>query len=769
MHAQGITFSLGAFLMLGISIAPAQQSTKFQKWLTPNFFRGFDVGYYCFQSPCVRTQQDLFDLKNTGANLAQISVYGESFRHPQYPYDENPVGRASITAMVNFCRTAGIYYTIVNRVGPGRYDVADEDTSHVSTIWHKDSTNQVAIYGKMLKEIAAEFSNDTLFVGLDLALEPDPLGMLYLGPDDLRQALSDSGINLYRIYKTWIDSVRRVDRDLPLIVQSAQLSDPEYWGDTLLIQKQDDPHIVYEFHSYGPHDYSHNPVMNGATYPGTYWNKTRQASALWDSVFYHDVVLAKVRKFQQTYSVPIFMGEFGMRLPQNNGEKYLENLSTIATGYGWHFALWVWRSDTSDKFIEWNYEKFDYATGRMTRYWQTVLSMFHTPATSVAAPQAPTLAGPADAARNVSITPILSWARAVGATTYRLQVSLNPAFSTTVVNDSTITDTTKAVGPLQNNVTYFWRLCAKNEGGTSGWSLVRSFTTIVAAPTVRTLATPANGATNVAIAPTLTWNAVTGATYYHLQVSSSATFTSTVLDKDSLTRTSFDVTGSANATRYYWRVLAWNIGGASAYSTAWSFTTIVVLPAIPTLQSPDDTSKNVYLNPMLRWNPADGAASYHLQVSMTSAFTTNVVDDTTLTGTQSTIGPLELATTYYWRVRAKNIAGYSAFSATRSFKTILTTSVEQIGGDVPKEYALSQNFPNPFNPTTTIQFALPKSTYVTLRVFDALGKEVATLVTQELGPGYFTIRWPANVPSGIYFYRLQAGEYAETKKMILLR
>lgn len=384
MHARIITFSLGWVLILCLNSAPAQQITRFQKWLQPSFFRGFDVGYYCSKSPCVRTQQDLFDLKNTGANLAQINVYGESFRYPEYPYAENPVGRASITEMVNFCRTAGIYYTIANRVGPGRYDVADGVPSHVSTIWRKDSTFQVAMYGKMLKEIVSGFLNDTLFVGLNLTVEPTPLAEFYLSPPNLRQALIDSGIDLHKVYKAWIDSVRTVDQDLPLIIQSAQFSNPEYWGDPVLIRKQDDPRIVYDFHQYEPIDYTHNPVMNAATYPGTYWNATLQTFALWDSAFYHNTVLAKVREFQQKHAVPIFMGEFGLLFPQNYGENYLQDMYEITTGYGWHFALWAWRGDTSSSEFGFDYEKFDNATGRMTHYWQTVLSVFKTPVSFVA-------------------------------------------------------------------------------------------------------------------------------------------------------------------------------------------------------------------------------------------------------------------------------------------------------------------------------------------------------------------------------------------------
>jgi hypothetical protein len=97
-----------------------------------------------------------------------------------------------------------------------------------------------------------------------------------------------------------------------------------------------------------------------------------------------------------------------------------------------------------------------------------------------------------------------------------------------------------------------------------------------------------------------------------------------------------------------------------------------------------------------------------------------------------------------------------------------TTSVEQSGSGIPTEFALDQNYPNPFNPATTIHFAVPKGGPVSLKVYDLLGREVATLVSQELGAGYFTVRWQAEVASGTYVYRLQAGEFVESKKMILL-
>ena len=85
-------------------------------------------------------------------------------------------------------------------------------------------------------------------------------------------------------------------------------------------------------------------------------------------------------------------------------------------------------------------------------------------------------------------------------------------------------------------------------------------------------------------------------------------------------------------------------------------------------------------------------------------------------------------------------------------------------------FALHQNFPNPFNPTTSISFTIPSKSFVSLKIYDLIGKEVATLVSEVLPEGNYSKQWIAfNIPSAIYFYRLQVGEYTETKKLILLK
>ena len=89
---------------------------------------------------------------------------------------------------------------------------------------------------------------------------------------------------------------------------------------------------------------------------------------------------------------------------------------------------------------------------------------------------------------------------------------------------------------------------------------------------------------------------------------------------------------------------------------------------------------------------------------------------------------------------------------------------------LPTVFALNQNYPNPFNPTTTIGFELPKASQVKLSIYNVLGQEVAVLVDRHMEAGRQSIEWDASVKaSGLYFYRIQAGDFTETKKMMMLK
>jgi len=90
---------------------------------------------------------------------------------------------------------------------------------------------------------------------------------------------------------------------------------------------------------------------------------------------------------------------------------------------------------------------------------------------------------------------------------------------------------------------------------------------------------------------------------------------------------------------------------------------------------------------------------------------------------------------------------------------------------LPDKLILNQNFPNPFNSSTTIDFVLPKSDYVTLKIYDELGREIRTIINNiYLNAGYYPIRFEAgNLASGVYYYRLITKDYKEEKKMVILK
>ena len=142
-------------------------------------------------------------------------------------------------------------------------------------------------------------------------------------------------------------------------------------------------------------------------------------------------------------------------------------------------------------------------------------------------------------------------------------------------------------------------------------------------------------------------------------------------------------------------------------------------------------------------------------------------------GTSWTAVNTGLTNTY---VNALAVSGTNLFVGTqaggvwRRPLSEMITSVERLPSDLPTHFSLDQNYPNPFNPATAISFSLPSQSFVSLKVFDALGREVDVLLSEELSAGTYSRQWNAGgLSSGIYFYRLQAGSFTETKKLVLLR
>ena len=101
---------------------------------------------------------------------------------------------------------------------------------------------------------------------------------------------------------------------------------------------------------------------------------------------------------------------------------------------------------------------------------------------------------------------------------------------------------------------------------------------------------------------------------------------------------------------------------------------------------------------------------------------------------------------------------------------VIITGLRESTSQLPLEYALYQNYPNPFNPSTTVRYDLPKATFVTLAIFDVLGRQISTIVEEEKPAGTYQVNfYMPNLPSGVYFYRFQTRDYVKTKKFVLLK
>jgi|GEM_PF-2540995 len=308
----------------------------------------------------------------------------------------------------------------------------------------------------------------------------------------------------------------------------------------------------------------------------------------------------------------------------------------------------------------------------------------------------------------------------------------------------------------------------------------------VVLPDTVVLSSPSDDSLNVSTSITLQWGIATDAINYHVQVSANEEFTSIITQNEEVAELAFPLNNLDNLTTYYWRVRAENEFGFGEWSTVWQFTTIGLPPGKVLLIFPADSQEEVATEPTLEWNSVETATSYSLQLATSQEFTNLVTNEESLIDTTFKVSNLinderNLAknstqtsfldglTTYFWRVKAVNAFGDGDWSDTWEFTTMALVSNEDEPG-IPVEFNLSQNYPNPFNPATTIHFDLPESGDVALQVFDLLGREVAILVQDRMEAGHHRVTFDASsMASGIYIYRLIAGKFSSTRKMLLIK
>jgi hypothetical protein len=199
-------------------------------------------------------------------------------------------------------------------------------------------------------------------------------------------------------------------------------------------------------------------------------------------------------------------------------------------------------------------------------------------------------------------------------------------------------------------------------------------------------------------------------------------------------------------------------------------------PAAPFLLNPASSETGISDSPTLSWadgSPAMHSSKFRLQTALDENFTAPLVDASGLSGFDFAITGLDVNQTYFWRVRGTNAEGTGPWSPPSYFTVSPTgVNVETPGeaSEIPSELKLFPNYPNPFNPQTIIPISLPAPGHVRLEVFDVLGRRMSLLLDEVTSAGRHEVVFDAaRLPTGMYLYRLKAGDYSESKRMLLVR
>lgn len=235
-------------------------------------------------------------------------------------------------------------------------------------------------------------------------------------------------------------------------------------------------------------------------------------------------------------------------------------------------------------------------------------------------------------------------------------------------------------------------------------------------------------------------------------------------------RTFFDY-WLTKGTKYYYRVYAYNDVTVSDYSNIDSViatgdtTSIPARPTYLTVSNVTMTSITINWSDnsynelgfiIARKKPGDIAFEY-----------IDTVQTDILTYQEVGLNPDNI---YFYKVCAFNDYGVSDFSNTVSATTKANTSVSNTKVSDADGYYLADNFPNPFNPVTTIKFGIPVNSFVSLKIYNSAGNEVETLLNSKLSSGSYSFNWNATgYSSGVYFYRLETNKFSNVKKMILVK
>lgn len=272
---------------------------------------------------------------------------------------------------------------------------------------------------------------------------------------------------------------------------------------------------------------------------------------------------------------------------------------------------------------------------------------------------------PQDNATGVGVEIDFSWTVPAPNSHYRFQLSNSTDFDQPLENVAGLTSPEFRITGLNYNTTYYWRLSASFTTCTSAWSPVFSFTTTLASPA---LVMPSNKEERVSLSQIFVWQPVPGADRYDIDIATDSKFQSIFTGRRGVPSNSIQISGFEPTTKLFWRVRALNDVAVSEWSEYYEFTTTMQGAGIPILTEPQSGSVKQPVSGVLTWEVSPRAVSYHIQISEKNDFSQVIATESGLTETNFEYENFEHFKTYFWRVRALNDSGYTAWSAVWNFR-----------------------------------------------------------------------------------------------------
>jgi len=397
-------------------------------------------------------------------------------------------------------------------------------------------------------------------------------------------------------------------------------------------------------------------------------------------------------------------------------------------------------------------------------------------------PAVPILLTPPNGAHSVPNAVALQFAPVDGADRYNVQVATDAAFNTIVFRVNVPKSPVAFTAPF-DNTTYFWRVQAVGVDGASEFSAPFSFSLFAedeCGTDPPALLTPLNGAAGVSDVVNLLFAPAPGAVRYNVQVATDPSFGGIVFSAN-VPKSPVPFTAPSSNATFYWRVQSVGPDGMCKYGAAWHFSTSPATAADedgiepPELWAPLNNAVDVPESAQLTFSPMAGAVRYNVQVATDPAFDAIVfmlnIPKPPVTFTAPFPG-----TIYFWRVQTVGSSETSEFSSPWSFTTAGTpgepgfAEETSVPDSVRTLYALHQNFPDPFNPSTTIMIDAPVTGRMRLAVYDLLGREVSQIASGEFAAGRHIFSFDASgLAGGSYLYRVESPFFTESKLMTVFK